>query len=661
MLQESLAAISSIMTSLYSDDLDNALDLISRYEKTEIGQTEPLVDLEIKICKARALRQQRKFTQAYDIMQYVNQAALETKNLVLQFKAQVEFSFILNKLGLYQNLENHNHKRSYVENELDKVVALFNKLTPKDKKKLKSKIGMMYNLQGLIKYYKRQIVLSLNDFEKSFNILKQTEDVVHLGSIMVDIAYANIYLGNFSATDEILQDAINLTQRHQDKETYFWSIQAYAVLASFRGHLDSSLNLYQQCFGILDDLDRPTYAADLYGALGIIYWEKKQLGLALSHFQKCLSFPHDEVNFVTLGMSLFYSYLIHLELNELEEAQRIYDLVMTSRDNFKDPVFEIGANLVYALKLKYSSSLADKLKARDALEEMLNVAIPFNKIYVIIISNLAELFFIEYKALENEEILEKLKKLISLLEDIGRKQESTLLLIDAYHVFFKIHSLTGDNVLAEKYITDSIILAEDRNLSEVSATLTEEYDQFRKNYLIWSDNTNVGVSTPNKINSDITKTLRSIGRINQPTGLIPEPEKPIMVLLIQENGTLQFTRKYDWKITMNENLVSSFISAINAFTQNTFQSGKPIERIDYYEYTIVIRKFAKHLLTYIFTGASYHAFKKVDRIINQINNDPKLMEKINPELSQRGIHTSLQDETALGQIIDHCILDDFQD
>ncbi|MCH8906937.1 MAG: hypothetical protein IH840_07590 [Candidatus Heimdallarchaeota archaeon] len=661
MLQESLAAISSIMTSLYSDDLDNALDLISRYEKTEIGQTEPLVDLEIKICKARALRQQRKFTQAYDIMQYVNQAALETKNLVLQFKAQVEFSFILNKLGLYQNLENHNHKRSYVENELDKVVALFNKLTPKDKKKLKSKIGMMYNLQGLIKYYKRQIVLSLNDFEKSFNILKQTEDVVHLGSIMVDIAYANIYLGNFSATDEILQDAINLTQRHQDKETYFWSIQAYAVLASFRGHLDSSLNLYQQCFGILDDLDRPTYAADLYGALGIIYWEKKQLGLALSHFQKCLSFPHDEVNFVTLGMSLFYSYLIHLELNELEEAQRIYDLVMTSRDNFKDPVFEIGANLVYALKLKYSSSLADKLKARDALEEMLNVAIPFNKIYVIIISNLAELFFIEYKALENEEILEKLKKLISLLEDIGRKQESTLLLIDAYHVFFKIHSLTGDNVLAEKYITDAIILAEDRNLSEVSATLTEEYDQFRKNYLIWSDNTNVGVSTPNKINSDITKTLRSIGRINQPTGLIPEPEKPIMVLLIQENGTLQFTRKYDWKITMNENLVSSFISAINAFTQNTFQSGKPIERIDYYEYTIVIRKFAKHLLTYIFTGASYHAFKKVDRIINQINNDPKLMEKINPELSQRGIHTSLQDETALGQIIDHCILDDFQD
>ena len=155
--------------------------------------------------------------------------------------------------------------------------------------------------------------------------------------------------------------------------------------------------------------------------------------------------------------------------------------------------------------------------------------------------------------------------------------------------------------------------------------------------------------------------MRSIGRINQPTGLIPEPEKPIMVLLIQENGTLQFTRKYDWKITMNENLVSSFISAINAFTQNTFQSGKPIERIDYYEYTIVIRKFAKHLLTYIFTGASYHAFKKVDRIINQINNDPKLMEKINPELSQRGIHTSLQDETALGQIIDHCILDDFQD
>lgn len=78
-----------------------------------------------------------------------------------------------------------------------------------------------------------------------------------------------------------------------------------------------------------------------------------------------------------------------------------------------------------------------------------------------------------------------------------------------------------------------------------------------------------------------------------------------------------------------------------------------IENINRFLYKDEISK--SRALIYIFTGNSYHALKKLDKIILSIQENPRLLQKINAPLTPKQILPTLQNEGSLAKIIEEFI------
>ena len=69
---------------------------------------------------------------------------------------------------------------------------------------------------------------------------------------------------------------------------------------------------------------------------------------------------------------------------------------------------------------------------------------------------------------------------------------------------------------------------------------------------------------------------------------------------------------------MIENLLGSFLSAINSFGKEAFSSNLPFERMKHHDFSIVIRLEKPLLFCYVFKGQSYSGTRKITTIAESV-------------------------------------------
>lgn len=69
---------------------------------------------------------------------------------------------------------------------------------------------------------------------------------------------------------------------------------------------------------------------------------------------------------------------------------------------------------------------------------------------------------------------------------------------------------------------------------------------------------------------------------------------------------------------MIENLIGSFLSAINSFGKEAFSSNLPFERMKHHDYSIVMRIEKPLLFCNVFKGQSYSATQKITTIAESV-------------------------------------------
>ncbi|MCE7735712.1 MAG: hypothetical protein GPJ54_12590 [Candidatus Heimdallarchaeota archaeon] len=644
-----------LISGLFKDDLDNVEQLINEIEDNE-KQFDNELKIEFSLLKARYNRQNRNFELAENLINNID-VDLISDNLVLLFKHLVEYESIKARQGYYQDIPKNKIKRETRLTALDKGDQLLSELDSSSKEIVQNDIGIFLDLQGLFQYYSRQMEKSKSLFLKSREILSNTGDLFQEISSILNLAYCQLYLGDFTNSEKNLKIVENVGKQYSDKEYLFWATQGYAIINSFRGNMQTSLRYYNSSLELLGPMNEPGMEADILHILGIIFWERAELDNALESFNKILKLPFEKVNQTALAISLFYSILIYLEKNNREKAIEILSLLEKITTSTNDPLYNFGLRLAKALILKYSPKLMDKLVAKQEFEELRLLPIENSRLSLILLTQISEILLIEYKAVEDPDILIQIKSLMEELHNIGKAQNSSLLIADSFYILSKIAIIEDDFKTAEQYLINGLELAEDKRLLNLAKKFSSEYDKLHQKYSEFDTDKN----DKTRINPyiDFESAIHNIGNTSSLGDWEEiEPEKPMMVIVISEGGNVRFTRTFDTQIKLNHHLIASFITAINSFSQNTFDSLKPIERINYYEYTIAIRAFEKTLICYIFTGDSFFAFKKLRLAVEKIQGNQDLNRIIIAKSSSLDGMKNLDDETELIDLIENVILTD---
>jgi len=90
-------------------------------------------------------------------------------------------------------------------------------------------------------------------------------------------------------------------------------------------------------------------------------------------------------------------------------------------------------------------------------------------------------------------------------------------------------------------------------------------------------------------------------------------EQPVMLLILTQSGQPIYNENFiPSRFSKDESLLSGFISSINAFFKEVFETSGSIERIKHQDLTVLLKPCESILFCYVFKGQSYSAIKKLE-------------------------------------------------
>lgn len=106
-------------------------------------------------------------------------------------------------------------------------------------------------------------------------------------------------------------------------------------------------------------------------------------------------------------------------------------------------------------------------------------------------------------------------------------------------------------------------------------------------------------------------------------------ENPIAILIMEKTGVTLFSFKFRNQRVIDDQLMSGFLSALNAFGAEMFSRTGIIEQIMFGEYILVMREIFGFVFCYMFEGTSdYIALRRLELFIQDILSNTSAWEKL---------------------------------
>ncbi len=108
-----------------------------------------------------------------------------------------------------------------------------------------------------------------------------------------------------------------------------------------------------------------------------------------------------------------------------------------------------------------------------------------------------------------------------------------------------------------------------------------------------------------------------------------QKEIPIAILIMEKTGVTLFSFKFQNQRIIEDQLISGFLSALNAFGAEMFCRTGIIDQIMFGEYILAMREMDDFIFCYIFEGTSdYSALRRLESFIHDIINNTYVWEKL---------------------------------
>jgi len=196
------------------------------------------------------------------------------------------------------------------------------------------------------------------------------------------------------------------------------------------------------------------------------------------------------------------------------------------------------------------------------------------------------------------------------------QQQSFWVLAQVHWIQAHLALIDWDINKAQKSLTEAQIIAEEKGFKHLAKRISQEFDKTLNQMDLWEQLRENNASIIERI--EVTQLDDLLGKLKQQIIDVDElpAEQPVMLLILKQSGQPIFHKNFiPNRINTDEALLSGFISSINAFFKEVFETSGSIERIKHQDLTVLLKPVESILFCYVFKGQSYSAIKKLEEFI----------------------------------------------
>ena len=167
-------------------------------------------------------------------------------------------------------------------------------------------------------------------------------------------------------------------------------------------------------------------------------------------------------------------------------------------------------------------------------------------------------------------------------------------------------------------------IAEKQGLERLAIKISTEYDNLLSKLDDWEKLASDNAPIDKRVEAaQFESLIGSIVSKREIEAIELKEEEPIQFLLIAAHaGFNLFTKIFEGEASVNESLVSGFLTALATFSEEVF--SQTLERVKIGEYVMFMKIELPFLFCYIFKGPSYKAMQKMSRFIEAFRKENSL-------------------------------------
>ncbi len=471
-----------------------------------------------------------------------------------------------------------------------------------------------------------QIEEGLETCRKAEDMLKKhdlttRENMARLAKVLTLQGLNTLHKGDIDLAIEIYLQSHPLLEELGNRKSA--SAALHNVGSAYRviGNLDQALEYVSQSREVSEEIGYTPNIAGTITTTGIIQYQKGNLDEAAENLDRSISMFQEIGNKVYLARSLYYAVIIAVNQDQLKKAERFIDQMKEIDAGVESLLINQHYRVAKALWLKARGDVDSLEEAHQLFEQVVNEKITYFEVTFLSLLSLSDLLLDQLKISGNEKIMGQIKEYAEMALEIATSQGSHWLKAETYCLQAQISLVELEYENAKRLLTQAQLIADEKGLDQLARKISGEFDELLQKEEEWTKLTMKRASVVERVHAaQIDERVERMAKIREAEAPMIATDDPVQFMLMSAHGGFCIVSKeFQTTFNVDESLISGFLSAITSFSDEVF--SLPLDRIKVGEYFILFRAVVPFLFCYVFKGESYTALKKVDQVIEKLQED----------------------------------------
>ncbi len=441
-------------------------------------------------------------------------------------------------------------------------------------------------------------------------------------------ARVNDFQGNFIQAEIDYKLAISFIDKYEFSFYISFPIHNLGIIYSFRGLFHKAIDCFDREIQIYRRINATYHVYTTEVEKAWVYFNMAETDKSMIIFRNAYNYLKSrkgDKDYVFLAEILTRMIVILTSDNKTEEAEKYLDELDSIKEFNNTERIKKYCDLSRATILKSSKRIRKRAEAMNLFEKVAFSTLIDIEFTIYSYISLAQLYVYDYSIANEKETLDEIEILISRLYKYAELQSSSSTNSQVRWLDAKIKLFKNEIEEAKELLAKAIIEAENTGFHYLAKQISDELDELEYNLEVSPDLINKSI-----YDIDLAEQILFNKKINN------KEENGILVFIIGDAGLPLYSKIIDENIDINENLLSSFLNAINSFGMEALKTSNNIKRIQYHEFIILNEIYNNIHFCYVVKGHSYLARSKLtnflneyrrDFILNQIQSDTSSLDK----------------------------------
>ncbi|WP_371805975.1 tetratricopeptide repeat protein [Candidatus Lokiarchaeum ossiferum] len=492
---------------------------------------------------------------------------------------------------------------------LDELEVLI-KTSALNKKQYKLFFADICSIHSDIFWFQGELDKALLNVQKSLQIREVYGDQNSIAESLGKIGVVYCEQGDLSSGLIYLEEALTIYTETNNQKALAKILNNIAWIHKLLGNLDVALKYLKDAQLLLRKIGIKKDLHDILANIGIIYRQKGDLDTSLYYLNKSLSLVNEVGNPIILVDILYYKLLVMLDKKDFAAADSCFTKIKKIGASLNNPRIKIQYQLARALITRQNLRSRNIFIASTIFQKIIAHPVIRHEFTVIAMLNLSDLLLVELRTSDDVRIIDEINQIIEKLLKIAQMQKSYILWAEIYSLQAKLALIQWDFKRARHLYQNAQLLAENQGLKQFAIKISNEHDTLVEKQSMWEKMAEADVSVSKRVDmaqieSQMERMLRD-GIVNNSK---IEPETPLLLNIMSENGPNIFTYKFlkDWQY--DDQLFGALLSAFQSFSGEFFSES--FDRAKFGKYNILLKHEDPIIICYVFQGKSFLAKQKM--------------------------------------------------